>query len=272
MRDIADPYFAEIAKGVTETAAKFGYLALVCNSKRDMDYELSYYDTLRQHNVDGIIIAGGGYQDEEIKEKVNKRVKLSNSLGIKTIALAPQGFEMPYIGVDNRTIGRKMGKYVIDRKHKKVAFIGGDNRIVVNNQRFLGFEETMKKNGVLLEDENIINDEFTWEGGYRSAEKLMERKLDISVICCANDNIAIGVLRYMEETGLNVPKDISVISVGDIVLAEYTSPKLTTVKIPFYEMGQKSVELICGGKKLENLNMRLDVEVIERDSVIDYIE
>lgn len=269
VRDIADPYFAEIAKGVTETAVKYGYLALVCNSKRNIEYELAYHDTLRQHNVAGIIIAGAGYLDYSVQEEMKKRIELSMSLGISSIALAPQGFEIPNIGVDNNRIGRKIGQYLIVKKHRKIAFVGGDSKIIVNQQRMNGFLEVMKENHIVIHENNIVQDEFTWEGGYRSAKKLLERSRDITAICCANDNIAIGVIRYIEEIGLKVPKDISIIGVGDIILADYTSPKLTTAKIPFYEMGQKCVELICNKADVEELDIKFNVQIIERDSVAE---
>ncbi len=271
VRDIADPYFAEIAKGVTETATKLGYLALVCNSKRETDYELKYYDTLRQHNVAGIIIAGGGYLDDSIREALKERIELSKSLGIESIALAPQGFEIPSIGVDNLEVGRRIGQYLIDKKHTKIAFVGGDDHIIVNQQRLNGFMQSMNNSGIAIDENLVINDEFTWEGGYRSAKRILDYSKEITAICCANDNIAIGVLRYIKEIGMKVPADISLIGVGDIVLAEYTSPKLTTAKIPFYEMGERCVELICGDDGFENHETKFDVEIIERDSVTECI-
>ncbi len=267
VRDIADPYFAEIAKGVTETAANLGYQALVCNSKRDINFELQYYDTLRQHNVAGIIVAGGGYLDKSIMKSLKERIERSKSLGIESIALAPQGFDMPSVSVDNISVGRKIGQYLVDNNHSKIAFIGGDARIIVNEERLSGFIEAIKKSNIEIDHNLIVNDEFTWEGGYRSVQKIMNFSRDITAICCANDNIAIGVMRYLKEIGLKIPEDISLISVGDIVLSEYTSPKLTTARIPLFEMGVRCVELICSGEGIENTKTIFDVDIIERESV-----
>ena len=267
VRDISDPYFAEIAKGVTETATNYGYLALVCNSKRHIETELTYYDTLRQHNVAGIIIAGGGYRDEAIQKVMKNRIDLAESLGIRTLALAPQGIDIQTFGVDNIEVGKKITKYLIDRNHTKIAFIGGDDHIIVNHQRMEGFMTEMKEHSIELSDKYVMNDEFTWEGGYRSAEKLLDNCPDITAICCANDNIAIGALRCIRDRGLKVPGDISLIGVGDLVLAEYTSPKLTTLKIPFVTLGKNSVEAFCGEQKEQSENQIFPTEIIERDSV-----
>ncbi len=267
VRDISDPYFAEIAKGVTETATDYGYLALVCNSKRQIETELTYYDTLRQHSVAGIIIAGGGYRDKTIQKDMKNRIDLANSLGIRTVALAPQGIDIQTFGVDNIEVGKKITNYLIDKNHSKIAFIGGDDHIIVNHQRMEGYLSAIKEHGIELTDQYVINDEFTWEGGYRSAEKILNNCPEITAICCANDNIAIGALRCIKDRGLKVPGNISLIGVGDLVLAEYTSPKLTTLKIPFMTLGKNSVEAFCSEQKDKFENQIIPTEIIERDSV-----
>ena len=66
VRDIADPFFSQIAKGVTEKVMELGYMAMVCNSEGDVDYEYDYLDLLIHQSVEGIILAGGGYKDKKL--------------------------------------------------------------------------------------------------------------------------------------------------------------------------------------------------------------
>lgn len=267
VRDISDPYFAEIAKGVTEKALELGYMALVCNSKRNIKHELKYHDLLLQQRVVGIIIAGGGHKSEKIKEALKIKIDNARKQKVKVVGLANQGVDLPLISVDNIKIGHLMGNYMINNNHHKIAFIGGNKDIITNEERLQGFIKSITTRNLSVNKDLIIHGDFTWKSGYESSKKLFRNEIDITGICCANDNIAIGVLRYLKEKNIKVPEEISVISVGDISLAKYTSPQLTTVKIPFYELGSKSVEFIASEEIHEDTKAYFDTHIVKRKSV-----
>ncbi|MBS7527520.1 LacI family DNA-binding transcriptional regulator [Fusibacter paucivorans] len=267
VRDIADPYFSAIAKGVTESAIAYGYLALVCNSKRDMENELKYYDVLMQHNVAGIVIAGAGYRDEAFQQAQEIRVKRARELGIPIIALAPQNVAMTTISVDNHYVGQLLGNYLVENGHHHIAYVGGNAEIIVDQQRLDGFLSAMRTAGIQQDTTLITHGDFTWEAGYKAMENFSDRLHEITAICCANDNIAIGVLRYLKENNLIIPENISLVSVGDIIITEYTTPKLSTVKIPFYELGEKSVEIICDPNVQSDELPHYEAKLIKRNSV-----
>lgn len=266
IRDIADPYYSQVAQGVTEEVRKKGYMAMVCDSKRDPQYELEYLDLLVHQQVEGIIIAGGGYTSN-VKDIFAKKISNILAKDINVVALAPQGIELPIVTVDNILVGKKLGECLIKNNHKNIAFIGGAEDVIPNQHRLKGLENELKNNGLKIPKQLIINREFTWKGGYKAAKELFQKNKDITAISCANDNIAIGVLRFLRESGRKVPDDISLISVGDTSLAKYTNPPLTTVKIPLYELGRNSAELIFDDELSKDIKICLPVTVIKRESV-----
>ncbi len=268
VRDIADPYFGEIAKGVTEKASQLGYLSFVCNTGRNPENELEYHEILWQHRVKGIILAGGGLNSPDYIGELNEQLERNIKYGLKIIALAPQGLDMPYISIDNIEVGRMITQYLIDKGHRKIAFITGPENVFTAEERLRGYRMSLKENKIPFKESLVVNSDFTWKGGYEACRKLLSSMSDITGICCANDNISIGALHALKKNGFSVPDDVSMISVGDITQAQYTDPPLTTVVIPLYEMGKKAVETIVDNKAYgANFNEVFPIKIIERFSV-----
>lgn len=267
VRDIGDPYFSEIARGVTEKSTKLNHMAMVLDSKRDYSYELDYMDLLIQQRPKGIIFAGGGYTDIEYVTELDKLVRKAERQGIKVIALAPQGIEIPTITVDNELVGKKICELLLTYGHKKIGFIGGDQRVMTNEDRYAGYVKALRAGGINVNHHIVVHGQFSWEVGYERCKELFARGNSMDAILCANDNIAIGVLRYLWENSISVPGDISVVGVGDIALAQYTNPPLTTVRLPFQELGKRAVDIICSDQQISKEQIYLDFEVVIRESM-----
>lgn len=267
-RDISDPYFGTIARAVTEQANNYGVASFVCNTGRDPFNELQYHDLLWQHKVRGIILAGGGLDSDDYRSKLIEQIERYSKHGNQIVALAPQGFDMPYVMVDNRSIGEMITDYLIKLGHRRIAFVSGPERVFTAVERLDGYKLSLIKNGLLFDDSLVAYSNFTWEGGYQSTQALLQKNIPFSGLCCANDNIAFGALRALKEWNVNVPEQVSVISVGDLPMAGYMSPPLTTVHVPLYDMGVKAVDMVMGKEPLdEKSNVIFKTRLVERQSV-----
>ena len=107
--------------------------------------------------------------------------------------------------------------------------------------------------------------------GYDLGEKIKDQLLEgrITAVYCCEDEIALGLINYFYDHGIRVPEDISVVGYGDISLASYYRPKLTTIKEPYYDIGAVSIRRILKvlqGEKIEEQTLVLPVQLIERDS------
>lgn len=267
VRDIGDPYFGEIARGVTESALELDYLTMVCNSMRDKNYELKYYDILVQQQFEGVIIAGGGFTDPLSKDKLEKNIDTMLKKGMKVVALAPQGFDVPIVSVHNFQVGKMICDYLVERNHRRIAFIGGSLDHITSHSRWKGYLESLTQHGLEIKDDLMAYGDYTWTGGYNSCKELLERKEEFTAICVINDNLAIGVLRCLQEHGIRVPREVSVISVGDLPPSMYITPPLTTARIPFYEIGKKAAEILIKEEDLKGLEYFYQASIVERESV-----
>ncbi|AKX93384.1 LacI family transcriptional regulator [Moorella thermoacetica] len=264
VRDVCDPYFAEIARGVTDRASQVGYLCFLCNTGRNLENEFRYHDLLWQHRVKGIILAGGGLDQPDYKQILQKQLERHEKYGLKIIALAPQGLEMPYVMINDYEAGKKITEYLIERGHRKIGFIGGPEKVFTSKERLKSYKDAMDAIGMKCE-EYIIHCDFSRKGGYEACNLLLSKVQDLTAICCVNDNIAIGAISAIKEHGYKIPEDISIISIGNITEAKYTDPPLTTLSIPHYEMGQLAIDVIAEGKT--DVRIILNTRIIERKSV-----
>lgn len=265
VRDISDSYFGEIAKGVTNRASKLGCLSFVCNTGRNPRDELMYHDLLWQHRVKGIILTGGGLDQEDYKQKLLQQMDRHKKYGLRIVTLAPQGVSMPYVMINDFEAGRSIAQYLIDRGHKKIGFIGGPKKVFTSIERLRGHQSAMCGAGLDCRDEYAVTSDFSQAGGFEACRRLLLQENGCTAICCANDNIAVGAMSAIRQAGLKIPGNISMISIGDISEAKYMHPPLTTLQIPHYEMGKMAVDYIVNGE--ENIKITMDVSIVERQSV-----
>ncbi len=265
VRDISDPYFGGIAKGVTERASQLGYLCLVCSTGRNPEDELRYHDILWQHRVKGILLAGGGLDQADYKQKLSKQLERHDKYGLKIVALAPQGMEIPYVMIDNYDAGKKITEYLIQRGHRDICFISGPRKVYTSKERLKGYRDAIRSAGIEFSPKRIGYCDFTWEGGYDACKTLLKKVKNITAICGANDNIVVGAMSAAKEQGLSIPEDISLIGIGDLTEAMYADPPLSTLRIPRYEIGMLGVDAIVEDK--ENAAVIVDTEIVERKSL-----
>lgn len=116
-------------------------------------------------------------------------------------------------------------------------------------ERFRGYQSAIRDAGFDCGDDYAVSSDFSQTGGYEACQLLLQRKHDFTAVCCANDNIAVGAMSAIRKFGLKIPKDLSIISIGDISEAKYMHPPLTTLQIPHYEMGGMAVDYIVKGEE-----------------------
>ena len=227
VRDIGDPYFTQIAQGVTETAMNYDCLAMVFNSMQNTGFEKKYYQLIQQWQFSGVLIGGGGYQTDE-HNAIRSLIRSLQSIGIKTVALAPQGMEMPLVSIDNYMAGKDITNVLIRHGHRKIAFIGGYPNHIADEERLAGYRAALDQAGIGFDSGLVYHKEFSWQGGYESCSKLINSGKAFTAICCSNDHIAAGTIQCLNDAGLRIPEDISVTGMGDLPHTSGNTAQLTT--------------------------------------------
>ena len=264
VRDISISYFSLIAKGVTEEASSRGLMPLVCSSKRNPRLEIEYLRLLAQYQVAGVILAGASWEDDEYKERLAETVENLRVQGVRVIGCAPQEVPMPCAMVDNVLIGKQAFDVLYEHGHTHIAILGGEVTNLSNKLRIQGIVDAAKAKGVTYK---VSSGAFSWEHGHAALSAILAEDPKITAVYATNDQIAFGALRYLEEHGRRVPQEISVMGTGDVAVAPYTFPALSTIKMPFEALGSAAVRMIFDPTLGENSLNMFECTYIARESV-----
>ena len=235
--DIIDPYFAIIARGITDTAHEHGYLTFICNSDREVDLELDYVQMLRDYQVDGIIFVGGGPTGPKYLRKMKNLLMSDRKQMIPVINIGRQLLNNPQVNIDNVQAAREMTDYLIGLGHQQISFISGPSLFTSCIQRLEGYKQSLLAHNIPYQACLFFESNFSYESGFDIGKQILALERKPTAIFCVNDLSAIGCLTCLQTHGVRVPEEISLAGFDDIPAAQYTHPDLTTVRVPMREMG-----------------------------------
>jgi DNA-binding LacI/PurR family transcriptional regulator len=267
--DINNPFYAEFARGVEDEVQAMGYNLFLCNSDRDSAKERSYMDTLLEKMVDGLILFKTHLPLEEI-DYFNARysIVLVDSFSVD------RDITCDIIKVDDYNGVMKALEYLWNLNHRRIAMIAGTKDSLSSVDRVRSYNDFFAAKRHAISKAGIEYGNYDWHSGYQCTKKILAGGKPPTAIMAANDLMAIGAIKAIQEQGLNVPLDISVIGYDDIDIASLCTPTLTTVRQPKYEMGKCSVQYLLNrietrkNKKNPEPNIAIfNTEIIERNSV-----
>jgi LacI family transcriptional regulator len=268
--DNADPYYAEIVRGVEDVANENGFLTIVCNTDRHPSKELNYLQTLRDFRPSGIIFAGAGMTEPGYPEKLAEKVQELTDRGTAVITLSQHTLHVPSYQPDNFNGARKMVNYLAGLGHQRIAFVTGPGNFIVANIRLQGYIAGLVEAGLTLNPNLLLPGDFSMAGGEQAVSGLpylpvAERP---TAIFAANDETALGVIIGLRRLGWSVPDTVSVCGFGDLPVASAVNPTLTTVYIGMRELGRigtLKVLALLKNEPVETIEVA-PTSVVERDS------
>lgn len=259
-----NPFFPTVLQGISEGAHEKKYALHMTTGKSEKETLEGVVNMVQGKRVDGMILLNSKVEDNIItylKERDFPFVLIGKPY--KNVE------QITHVDNDNFRAMKEATEYLLKHGHRKIAFIGGSLDLMVTVERFLGYERAMRNANITLRNEYVINEEFLIEGGQEAVRKLMSVTHPPTAIIVADDFMALGVLNTLDELGIRVPEDISIVSFNNVLLAEMAKPPLTSVDINIFELGyQASKSLI---QMIENSNepikrMIIPHKLIERFS------
>lgn len=262
--DIMNPYYPSVARGIENTVSKYGYNLFLCNKDRQETREREYIQALIEKKVDGIILFKPTILEDEL-------ANLAKMVPIVLIDAErrPQK-NCAVINIDDFSAVQEIMKMYYSLGHRNIAIICGTMDTKSDFDRFSSYKAFMVEKGLSRED-LIIHGTYTIESGYNCMKRLLNQPNKPTAILAASDMIAIGAMNAIQESGLKVPDDISIVGSDDINFAQFLSPPLTTVSRPKYELGETSATLLMNHllneeSSVEKLIM-MKPEIIIRNTV-----
>lgn len=235
--DITNPFFAEVAQGAGDCANQNGYNLFLCNSNWDNNREMESLNKLFSSRVDGIIIT-------PVSDDISHIIDMNKKIPIVFAADKSSNAGISYVITDNHKAGSLATEYLIKLGHKRIAFIGGSKSDYGTSSRLRGYLDCLEKHNIDVTPDIIMPGQLTSNSGYTLVKEMLEKSELPTSILAFNDIVALGAIQAIEEYGLNVPKDISVIGFDDISFASLNKIQLTTVFQDKYKIGELSVKLL----------------------------
>ena len=228
--DNSNPFFAEVARIVEDVGFEKGYSVILCNSDGSLEKEAAYISVLIAKQVDGVIFIAAGSKHEHLHELTAQ--------GIPVVVAdrdIPQSLA-DVVLVDNEKGGYEATRYLLSLGHRRIACIAGPSDLTPSADRVRGYRRAQEEAGISIEEGWIVPGDFRYQGGEAATARLLRLGEPPSAIFACNDVMAIGALRTLQNAGLQVPGDVSIIGFDDIPLASAMSPALTTVAQPTAEL------------------------------------
>jgi LacI family transcriptional regulator len=263
--DLTNPLFPPIVRGIEDELATEGYTALLANSDNDRDKERLHFETMKDRQVEGFIMATAELDHPLIEDAIaaDAPIVLVNRTVDSSRAFAV---------INDDRMGTALAvNHLVELGHTHIAHIVGPERYSTGKTRYRGFIDAMKAAGFKADRKLIrFTETFVESEGARVFRQLLENdSKEFSAVVAGNDLLALGCYDALADAGLSCPQDVSIVGFNDIPFLDKLKPPLTTIRIPHYELGARAAALVLNrlrDPQLEPVTIQLDPKLIVRGS------
>ncbi len=264
--DVSNEFYSQIIKGCCNGLSKHGYYAIVCDSNYDIEYEKRCIINAEQEKFGGVVLITA-VEDPgliDILRNAPIPVVLANryirSLGMNMVC------------IDNYNGGYNATAYLIERGHKKIAFLGGYKNSTATQDRYKGYMDALADSGIELCPERIF---FSGQSqaigsGRKFASESIQNGVEYTAVFSTNCPLAVGAVNVFSESGFAIPEDLSIICFDDSPSIGKDGLNLTTISCEPYLIGQETVvalQRLIEGSTTGKTTLLLSPRLIERASV-----
>lgn len=259
----ADRLLPQMLGGVSRAATAQGFHVLF-EPIPPGDQSGSYTQLIRERHVDGIILSGPRFDDQEL-------LKI-HAEGAPVVLMGQlPGMGIPFVDVDNIGGARVATEHLIHLGHRRIALITNTSpAYTASTDRWTGYRQALETAGIAYDETRVRYGDFTPQSGRAAMEDLLAAAPPPTAVFVASDAVALGAQQAIRQRGLRIPEDIALVGFDDIPLAEFVDPPLTTVRIPAAGLGWGAadllIRLIVADEEVRSPQVILETELIVRES------
>jgi len=255
--DISNNLYAELTRGIEDIATMYRYNIILSNSDQNETKELELLNTMLGKQVDGIVM-----MSDHVTEKVANAIRQS-PVPIVLAGSIIQDDSIPTVNIDYFQAALDAIQLFINKGHKEIAFVSGPLDYTINGEFKLGaYKKALQQANLEVNEQFIDATDGTYDEAVLSWESFNQKGLVPTAIFAGSDEIALGVIHAIQDSGKRVPEDVEVISFENSKLARMVRPRLTSIALPLYDIGAVSMRLLT---KLLNKE-----EVAEKNVILPY--
>jgi LacI family transcriptional regulator len=262
--DITNPFFTSLARGVEDTASDAGYNVFFCNTDELTEEEEKYTQVLLQKQVDGFLLVPAHSSPHSI-QMIQK-----HNIPLVIIDRWVPAVEVDAVRCDSEGGSYQLIRLLLSLGHRNIAMISGPKDVSTSIDRVNGYHRALEEAGLPLNESYLQYGEYDQSSGYELTKRILAMDPRPTAIFGANNFIAIGILKALNDAGIKVPDDISIVGFDDLPEPLVVSPFLTVASQPSYEMGCRATRLLlerlANKEKSEQQQIILPTDIIVRGS------
>jgi len=264
--DILNTVFGRTLRAVEKIADENNLDLLIFNYASKYSRLENFFNILERRRADGLIFISGEYNKKEevlIKKFDLPLIQIFRDRNHENLTI-------PNLNINNYQMAYQVVETLYQKGYRKIAFISGSPLKEHRSSRLLAYEQAMKDLDLEIEPGFVQKGEYDLESGYQALKRIIENYSMPEAVFAANDEMALGAMRYAQDMNLKIPEDIALIGIDNIDISRDSVPELSTVNQPYFEIGKKSVELLLQlikGKSLEKDEYLFEHQILLRESV-----
>jgi LacI family transcriptional regulator len=260
--DIENPFYTAVCRGVEDSARLAGYSVILCNADRDIDKEREYLRVVADQNASGVIISPASARKTDISSLVVRGLPV---IAVDMALAAATGTVL----VDNKEAGALAAGHLITKRCRRIACITGPGDNATAQDRLDGYFRATAAAGLPDDPDLVIYANYLEDGGYQATKRLLDLRKRPDGLFVTNNRMAVGVLRALQERGVNIPDEINVVGFDELPWALELHPHLSLVRQPAYRIGRAAAQLLidCLGGRKPSRHLVMEAELVERDGI-----
>jgi len=260
----ADTFYSEILRGIGSLAHSKGFNLLLLTCSGEEEEKKTVLDAVKGKQIDGVLLLRAKKDDELIDELTK--------INFPFVIVGRPEVEDKYYWVnnDNLKASERIVDYLINKGHKNIAVILGDDNYTVNEDRLQGYINSFHKNNLKINQDLIAQSKkINYHNIYMLVQKMVKEHSEITAFYGLSDTMAYTIMQAINDLNIKIPDEISIVGFNNNPMSKMVSPPLTTVDINIHLLGNKATELLIGvidGKIKKLKHTIVPANIIERNS------
>lgn len=259
--NITDYTLASIIEGATNAAYRHGYYLMSASAPDKATFANLVDELVASRRTEGMLVINP-YADGRYNH-------IPTNVPVVFVGARPRVSNISSVALDDQNAGQIATQHLLDLGHHRIALLTGPLVEDCSQDRQIGYESALQAAGLSLDPSLILEGDWSATSGYEAVHRWLENGVSFTALFAQNDRMAVGAIRALQESGLRVPQDVSVIGFDDMPLASYFIPPLTTMRQNTLTIGIEAAQLLI--QEVEHLTemrrqLRIAAELVVRGS------
>lgn len=273
---ISRTFFTSVLEGIHKVASKAGYSVMIAETHDSIEKEIQLVEAFASQWVDGIILASSAYENDPATRRyvssLHRLSKKGSPIPVVTLEFPLNNKHVDAVVIDHEEAAYQAVNYLICQVGRRnVVHVSLPKGHYLGKKRIAGYRRAMEDAGLPVTENSILAGNYTTYSGFEAAQKLIQSGKKFDAVFCANDQMAVGVMKACADHNIRIPEDVAIMGNDDIFAASIVSPSLSSIYVPKMEMGAIAARQLLDHIEKGTISKRqkiisLEYKIVERET------